>query len=77
MISKKIEIKSPVDGSVLGEVVNSCVRDIPSYVSKARKAYNSWCFSAPHERSEVLRSAAKKLILKLKELATLHTKESG
>jgi len=77
MISKKIEIKSPVDGSVLGEVVNSSVRDIPSYVSKARKAYNSWCFSAPHERAEILRSAAKKLSSKQKELTTLHTKESG
>ena len=71
------EIKAPSDGSVLGEIENLSVNDIPNIVSKARKAFKTWCFSAPHERAQILRTAAKKLMLKQNELEILHAKESG
>ena len=47
MTSSISEIKSPADGTVLGEVEYLSEKDIPIYVSKARKAFKSWCFSAP------------------------------
>ena len=77
MTSSISEIKSPADGTVLGEVEYLSEKDIPIYVSKARKAFKSWCFSAPHERAQILRNAANKLISKQKELEILHAKESG
>ena len=60
-----------------GEIENLSVNDIPNIVSKARKAFKTWCFSAPHERAQILRTAAKKLMLKQNELEILHAKESG
>ena len=60
MTSSISEIKSPADGTVLGEVEYLSEKDIPIYVSKARKAFKSWCFSAPHERAQILRNAANK-----------------
>ena len=77
MSISKYKIKSPADGSVLGEVRYFEEKNIPIIVEKARKAFNSWRFTAPHERAKILKDASTKLISKKNELETLHSKESG
>ena len=62
MSSSKYKIKSPADGSILGEVGYFEEKDIPIIVEKARKAFKSWRFSAPHERARILKDASVPLV---------------
>ena len=77
MSSSIYKIKSPANGSVLGEIEYFQEKDIPVYVDKARKALRSWRYSVPHERAKILKKASRKLISIKKELEILHSKESG
>ena len=77
MSSSIYKIKSPANGSVLGEIEYFQEKDIPVYVDKARKALRSWRHSVPHERAKILKRASRKLISIKKELEILHSKESG
>ena len=68
MSSSIYKIKSPANGSVLGEIEYFQEKDIPVYVDKARKALRSWRHSVPHERAKILKKASRKLISIKKEL---------
>ena len=55
MSSSNYKIKSPANGSVLGEIEYFQEKDIPVYVDKARKALRSWRHYVPHERAKILK----------------------
>lgn len=72
-----ITIKSPVDNSVIGEVLAMTKDEVNSAVQKAKDTFQSWKNVPLNERAEILYKAASVLIENSEELADLLMKEVG
>lgn len=73
----KHEIRSPYDGSLVGEVGLADAALLERSIAGASAAFKAWSRSATHERALVLEKLALALEAQQAELATLITRESG
>lgn len=74
---EEVEIHSPADGSVVGTIRLSTLDDVPVAIGKAREALADWRRASPYERARVLTAGANRLRTKVRDLALLHSRESG
>lgn len=70
-------IKSPFDGSVVGEVGTADASDLEAAISGAAAAFKSWSRSATHTRAGVLEKLSQLVAAEGDALALLITRESG
>jgi len=71
------ESLNPADGSVIGLIAGSGVRDIDLAVGAAREAFAKWRLVPPPRRGEILFRAAEILVKRKQELGELVTREMG
>lgn len=74
---KYIEIKSPIDGSVLGSVPAYSKDEVDQEIQKARNAFPAWRDTPLSERAEILYKAANILLHRIDELTDLLVREVG
>jgi betaine-aldehyde dehydrogenase len=74
---KRIEVRSPVDGSLIGTTPNADAADVEIAVSAARSAAKEWAQTAPRERLNVLHAFSERLIASAERLAWLDTVNAG
>ncbi|GBC93539.1 Putative succinate-semialdehyde dehydrogenase [NADP(+)] 2 [bacterium HR15] len=73
----RIVVKSPADGSVLGEVEPTPLEVIPSMVERAHRAAREWQETPLRERAEALRQLRRLLLKERAALAELVAREQG
>lgn len=72
-----VDVCSPADHTVVGQVRLATLADVDVTVGRARRALGDWSRSAPHDRWHALVAAADSLTTAIDELGSLHTRESG
>jgi len=73
----RIVVKSPADGSLLGEVEPTPPEAIPTMVERAHRAYLEWRTTPLRERVETLRQLRRLLLKERAALAELVAREQG
>jgi glyceraldehyde-3-phosphate dehydrogenase (NADP+) len=74
---KYIEIKSPVDGLVLGTVPAYTTKEVDLEIQKAKNSFPSWRDTPLSERADILYKAADILLHRIDELTDLLVREVG
>jgi aldehyde dehydrogenase (NAD+) len=74
---KSVEVNSPIDGAVIGEVVTATSKDCDRILAAADEAYQSWRLVPAPKRAEVVRQLGEALREQKEELAQLLTLEMG
>jgi len=73
----KVEIRSPYDSSLVGEVGLGDERDLEAAIAGAAAAFQAWSRSATHERALTLEKLASSIEAEQAALASLICRESG
>lgn len=71
------EVRSPIDGTPLGEVAAGGPSDVEAAVSAAREAFPAWAALGPEGRGPVLRRFAEGILARKDELAAVETADNG
>lgn len=74
---KYIEIKSPIDGLVLGTVPAYSKEEVDLEIQKAKNSFPSWRDTPLSERADILYKAANILLHRIDELTDLLVREVG
>jgi len=77
MKNKILKIKSPVDGSLIGEIKFNDEKEIAEKIEKVEKAFKEWKKTSFEKRREYLKNLKKILFNERNEIAELITKEQG
>ena len=72
-----VKTYSPVDGSLLAEVVEATKEDVDTAVSSAREAFKTWKNSTVKERAKILNQIADIIDANAELLATVETMDNG
>jgi aldehyde dehydrogenase (NAD+) len=72
-----LAVHSPIDGSLLGRVPETAVRDMPQIVARAGQSFEIWRRVPPPRRGELLRLLGEELRAHKQALGTLVTMECG
>jgi acyl-CoA reductase-like NAD-dependent aldehyde dehydrogenase len=73
----RIVVKSPADGSILGEVVPTPPESIPAMVEQAHRAYLEWRETPLRQRAETLRQLRRLLLQERGTITELVAREQG
>ena len=76
-MSTTLDIVSPVDENVVGQVPLATAADVDEAVAKARAAFPAWRRVAPGARAELLRAFARAVDADIENLANLEVRNSG
>ena len=71
----EIEIKSPVNGELLGKTPAMSQDDIDKAISGTKEAFKSWRYSSLRDRADILYNTAKILLENVNDMGTLLSKE--
>src|SRR2546427_4293201 len=74
---KKLVVKSPADGSLVGEVPVSTSEEIIGRIDRAERAFSQWREVPLRERAEALRSLRRELLKARKKIGELIAREQG
>jgi succinate-semialdehyde dehydrogenase/glutarate-semialdehyde dehydrogenase len=72
-----IDVLDPATGEVVGRIPAGSPADADAAVTAAAKAHQSWARTAPADRADLLKQAARTLRSHVDELAGLQTRENG
>src|SRR6478609_804857 len=75
--SAQHDIRSPYDGSLVGQVGLADEQQLEAAISGATAAFKAWSRSPTHERAQVLEKLASSIEAEQDDLARLITLESG
>jgi betaine-aldehyde dehydrogenase len=73
----RLDVYSPIDGSLLGTIPNADAEDVDRAVEAARLAAKDWGKTAPSERVAALEALGKRLAEESERLAWLDTVDGG
>ncbi len=73
----RIVVKSPADGSLVGEVEPTPVEAIPSMVERAHRAFEEWRRTPLKERADAMRQLRRLLLKERRTIAELVAREQG
>jgi 5-carboxymethyl-2-hydroxymuconic-semialdehyde dehydrogenase len=71
------EVRSPIDGSLLGEVARGGAADIEAAVRAAREAFPAWAALGPEGRGVLLDALAARIRERNDDLAAVETADNG
>ena len=74
---QRIEVVSPVDGSVVATIPGGTAQDVDAAVGAARAAFAGWAGTAPAERARIIGNLAQQLTERAEEIAAAVTAEIG
>ena len=74
---QKISVKSPLDGSLIGEVPSYTVEEAREKLAEVRQAQPKWSQTSFSERSRIMHMFLKHLVRRSDELAELISRETG
>ena len=73
----RIEVSSPIDGTVLGSVPGGGAAEVDAAVAAARSAFPAWAALGPAGRGERLDALAARILERTDELAAVETADNG
>lgn len=74
---KKIDVRNPASGEVIGRVAHADIADLDRALAAADKGFQVWRKVSAHERGAIMRRAAALLKERADEIAALLTQEQG
>ena len=74
---KKIEVRNPASGEVIGRVAHADIPDLDRALAAADKGFQVWRKVSAHERGAIMRRAAALLKERADDIAALLTQEQG
>ncbi|MEG1455573.1 MAG: NAD-dependent succinate-semialdehyde dehydrogenase, partial [Comamonas sp.] len=74
---KKIDVRNPATGEVIGRVAHADITDLDRALAAADKGFQVWRKVSAHERGAIMRRAAALLKERADEIAALLTQEQG
>lgn len=75
--ARKIAVKNPANGQVIGHVAHASLSDLDEALRWAEKGFREWRRTCAYERQVILRRAANILRDRINEIAVLLTLEQG
>ena len=74
---KKIDVRNPATGEVIGRVAHADIPDLDRALAAADKGFQVWRKMSAHDRGAIMRKAAALLKERADEIAALLTQEQG
>lgn len=75
--TETFEVRSPIDGALLGEVARGTAADVDHAVRAAREAFPAWAGLGPERRGELLKAFAAGILERRDALSIVETTDNG
>jgi len=75
--SDTIEVRSPIDGSLLGEIARGGHAEVDAAVAAAKQAFPAWAALGPEARGDILDAFAARIRERNDEIAAVETADNG
>lgn len=74
---ERVEVRSPIDGRLLGDVSDGSTAAVDSAVSAARAAFPGWASLGSSGRGRILQGFAERIRTRLDDVARVETEDNG